>query len=324
MNTTGRIGVIALAVGLLATFPLVSEDQPAWLADLQSPDFQKRTDAFTHLEETLKAGRADHVVIQALLEAGAERDHVLKMHLNTLYQLVPQAAIPILIHALENRTDVVRASAAEILGVLGPPSKLALPQLLSLLHDASPDVRSSASFAIGKSDSTIGATLPELEAMLRSAIPQDRLTAVRTLEALGIVAGQSLTDILAALGDSDENTRYWLVNVLGNLPASTPRVVRTLIGLLAADPSAFVRERVARELWEMRIDKEPEVVEAVPALTQALSDSSPSVRLQAVKALQAIGAQSKPSLPDLEVCVKREQGELAEECRKAIQLIGHR
>ncbi len=321
MKSGIRIWLIALTVGLLATGPLLPEDAPPWVADLSSPDVQKRGDGFNQLEEALRAGRADRVVILALLEAGTEKDHVLRMHLYQIYQLVPQSAIPILIDALGNNSTVVRASAAEILGALGPPSKTALPALLPLLHDASDEVRSNASFAIGKIDAQVGTTLPALVAMLKSPMIQDRLTAARTLDALDLIAGKSLTDVLGALGDTDENVRYWLVNVLGNFPASTRRVLDTLIHLLAADPSAFVRERAARELWEMGIDKEPEVVRAVPGLTGALSDPSKSVRLQAVKALQALGPASKSAIQNLEECAKREQGELGEACRKAVHII---
>ena len=108
-----------------------------------------------------------------------------------------------------------------------------MPEILPFLHDASEQVRLNASFAIGKIDAQVGATLPVLVTMLKSPITRDRLAAARTLDALGLIAGNSLTEVLEALGDADKNVRYCLVNVLGNLSASTPCVLDTLMHFVA-------------------------------------------------------------------------------------------
>jgi HEAT repeat protein len=280
--------LVAILTAILVSGAGHSSDSPKYVADLKSPDFQKRSHAMNEMARRLKAGQCDRVLISALLEAGGEKDHVLRMSLSNLYELVPPSATSLLIEFLESESNTVRGGAATVLGVLGPQSREALPRLLDLLRDNHDAVRSSASFAIGKIDSQAGTTLPRVVAMLKSQSEQDKLVAAHTLDGLGPVAGKNTPDVIAALDDADENLRYWLVVVLGNQPASTPQLLDAFLRLLRADPSAFVRERIARELWEMGMDAEPEVVRVVPDLEQALSDQAAGVRAQSAKALQAI------------------------------------
>jgi len=114
-----------------------------------------------------------------------------------------------------------------------------------LLHDAQPDTRRTAALSLGK-----------------------------------ISDPQSISALVSALSDPDEEVRQWSAWALGNLANSLPR--EALVGLVqhVADPSGAVRGAVVLALSQTQISEE-----VMQVLEEAYTISMPATQLTIIQAL---------------------------------------
>ncbi|WP_185897309.1 HEAT repeat domain-containing protein [Paenibacillus zeisoli] len=61
-----------------------------------------------------------------------------------------ESSVPVLIKALKEDDDIVRAVSAVVLGEIGPIADQAIPDLIQLLHDNNKEARMSAALALIK------------------------------------------------------------------------------------------------------------------------------------------------------------------------------
>lgn len=252
---------------------------------------ETRAKALDELHKRFKRGNADAETIEAFVLTGLETDHVLSMQADSLTALVPVGALPHLRSFLSDSRGPVRARAAYGLGTIGPaalPAQVSLPNCLRRDDDR---VAEAAGAAISKIDLT-GSSFPELLDMLGHADRNVRLRASHALDHFDDRVRPLVAELLPLVRLGDETERYWLVNVIANTKSSEPSVVRTLAALLVDDPSAFVRERCAREFWEFAQTGVPVPELVLQALTQAANaDPVERVKQEASKAL----ARSQPA-----------------------------
>lgn len=131
-------------------------------------------------------------------------------------------------------------------------------------------------------DQALGANTDELVARLRAPNAQDREVAAIMLSLAGPRAEAAVSALIQALDDGEPRVRAFAALALAKIaPASEP--VRAALHLrLATDSEGVMRSSVAASLGEIANSS------SVPALTQALTDSDPRTRLEAVTALAAI------------------------------------
>ena len=165
--------------------------------------------------------------------------------------------------------------------------------LIAGLNDDSIKVRTNAIAELSDIRETSTQTFAALIGALSDDAKSVRARAEEALIKLGRSHAVSITPMLAgALNNQSSTTRGHVVDVLGAIGealvkkgASDEMVVKPLLVALR-DTAAVVRRNAADELGEMRA-KSPE---ALTALTQALADSSKSVRRAAQKAIRRIEA----------------------------------
>jgi HEAT repeat protein len=190
--------------------------------------------------------------------------------------------VPAIIKLLDDDDIAVRCAAAEALGVLG--GELAVPALLRVFPPAPPALREAILAAVTRLD--VGAVHGLIEALLQSPDAESQIAVTRTLanlrvsgsvnvldrlsrspqpwvrvgaiEALGRcgrVAGRDrdicLSVVAAGLRDPHEDVRAGAIDAGVRLGLEDEG--RTVIGLLANDPSVRVRERAALAIGILRI-----------------------------------------------------------------------
>ncbi|MHC4248101.1 MAG: HEAT repeat domain-containing protein, partial [Planctomycetota bacterium] len=110
---------------------------------------------------------------------------------------IGQEPVPDLAAAMrEGKDPYTRASAAKVLGEIGPVSEGIVPALEKLLRDLEPHVREAAARALGKMGAVARDAVPSLVAALRDG---EARVGHAAAEALGEIGGPALRQVVAAL-----------------------------------------------------------------------------------------------------------------------------
>ena len=315
------VAQLVLAIAMLGSGAAVSagDTESQLLLDLRAENRDTRSQALQELRTRLERGDADAETIRGYVLTGLETDHALRMQASILADLITAEAQPHLVQALSDPQPEVRSRAAIGLGAVGSEATPALDRLVSLLRNDVDDVATAASVAISAID-VAGDTFPDFLEMARSPNAEEKHRAVRALDYFDDRVYPIVSELMPLLNDPDETQRYWLVNVVANTKTSNPAVVDTLVELLRDDPSSFVRERVAREFWEMGHNRSPVAGAANDALKHALmEDPDGSVREQCAQALASNRRQLRRNRAALQGCIKVQTGGVREACDEALR-----
>ncbi len=238
--------------------------------------------------------------MMAFLEEGG-RHHARAWAANVLGEIRAQRAFPVLVRALGDLEDEVRAKAAYALGRLGDTR--ATPYLLEhLLTDPAPFVRARIAGALGQFDE------PDvIERLVRSLGDPAWWVRMRSVEALEQIGPQAEAPLLVALDDPDPELRMRSAVALERLgvPARAVRMIeeddrpdeareiltkfsiagaRELLAEQLMHPSAKVRlATIAAIRRTGRRDLEHELTEV------ARRDDDPMLRAAAFDTLRALG-----------------------------------
>lgn len=185
-----------------------------------------------------------------------------------------------------DESEIVRASAARTLGVLGPQALRAAPALFEALADPRQNVRWAAAQALSGLPLRAPDSVPALAAALRSRDSYVRGFAAWTLGNLGPAARDAIPDLIEALGQREGYGPGGASAALAKMgPAAAPAVPALVRGL--KDPDGERRWKAARTLGRIG----PAARDAVPALIQALEDPHEFVRAHAARALGRIAPE---------------------------------
>jgi cyclophilin family peptidyl-prolyl cis-trans isomerase len=212
-----------------------------------------------------------------------------------------------LVELLRDPDPQVRARAALGLGRVAAPATL--PQLRQALSDRDSPVRTAAAVGLGIAGDLEAerplltqlqqaTTEPEREAIVfalglvgrqTAAEVLARISDARSLAALGVIGyrkqeipANSLTRVVAKLGDQDAKVRWAAAYALSRLPEVFRHAVEPLKAA-CADPDAEVRSVAVRALGVHGPDE-------VATLDKALGDADWHVRVHAARALAATAA----------------------------------
>jgi len=189
---------------------------------------------------------------------------------------------------------LIRAAAADALGAIGPPAKVAIPFLRTALLDEAELVRANAAVALGRMGPLAHDAVPSLASLLADNETQVRICAANALGKIGPDGKGAVASLVGSLNDPVPLVRASAACALGKINAVSWLVVPALIGGLN-DSDEFVRSSAVVAIGKFGA----QAVQATPALASALTDPSYPVRICAAEALGEIGPLSKLVLPAL-------------------------
>ena len=173
-----------------------------------------------------------------------------------------EAAIEPLAEELKSEDEVIRAKAADQVGMLGEKAASLAPELGRMLNDKEP-VALNAGYALGRLGSA------GTDELLRLMSEGTRQIAERAAYGLQSAGAEAVPGLLALLEHTDE-AQSACGFALGAIVPSTREVAAALIACLQ-DPSDWVRRNAIEALGMM--GREPEAGEVCRALANILEES---------------------------------------------------
>jgi HEAT repeat protein len=222
-----------------------------------------------------------------------------------------------LLAVLRNRDAGVRAGAARALGKVGAQAKAAVKPLTAAAHDASAPVRQAAVEALGK----IGPDAKEAAPALTKAAeePELRKAALTALAQLGPAAHEAAPAVAGVLKGAAKEDRLLALDALAALKPSTAAEVKEVVPKVTAlfeEKEEDVRDKAVEALG--KIGKP-----AVGQLGRLLGNNNAQIRLEAARALEAIGTDAAGAANLLAVHIQApgEDPRVREACAKALAKI---
>jgi HEAT repeat protein len=197
---------------------------------------------------------------------------------NALAKLPADAAVPVLIPLLAHEDDDVPRRAANALGAYGPDARAAVPTLVAMLDE-----------------------YPHY------------LLAARTLGRIGPGAKEAIPALLALFERSDPSRELRLAaaGALGGIGPDASEVLPLFRDELAAqdfsEASGRYRATLAAAILEMTGPDDPAIQAYVKRLVRAQSSWVPMTRVEAVKALVALGPAASPALDSLRATLRKDK-----------------
>ncbi len=188
-------------------------------------------------------------------------------------------AVPQLENMLQSQEELQRAIACLSLGSLNRDASL----LAACLRDDSELVRASAAEGLGRIGPSAKSAAESLNSLMQDADANVRRAALAALLAIGVPTDELLSPTLAGLSDSASEVRREAARALGELPQIPPAAVEALQQALR-DPDAAVRAGAATALGKAGRAAQP----AVPALIELTHDPSNRVVEEAARAIAKI------------------------------------
>lgn len=212
-----------------------------------------------------------------------------------------ETSVPDLIQQLSSAKEAARLQAIDELGARGEQAAAAVAPLTKLLKDSSPAVRAHAVHALGAIGSPAKPAVPAIVELLKDpddTVRRQIITAVRAIN-----PGPQVTIPLAVklLEDPDLGVR---VRILNTIAEAGPKAVPGLIEALKNEKAAYWACIILRSIG-------PEAKDAVPGLTEKLSDPRPQVRREAILALGAMNEAAIPAIAQIAAALRDEQTAVA-------------
>ena len=140
--------------------------------------------------------------------------------------------------------------------------------------------------------SYLGVVTADWVAALSSSDSLERRLAAHALGEIGRMAGEAVAPLTEALRDSESFVRVWAAAALARVEPEHPDVIPALVAA-SRDGISFVRSLAAWHLGRLG-PRHPGIEVAVPDLRELLNDNDPSVRAEALVALESLAGKGAP------------------------------
>jgi hypothetical protein len=211
----------------------------------------------------------------------------------------------------KNLQVVARAALLQ----LGKLTANDLPYLSKALQDKSPLIRASAAKTLGELRADARKAVPDLQTVLEDPEKVVRQNALSSLKKIG-VADKSVMDVLARvlLMDGQPEVRVEAAETLGALGMSFPDQTISCLGKGLSDQVAIVRVAAAKNLAEFGAKAKP----VDSSIRKGLRDSDDLVKMYCARLVGAFGREAKDTVPDLVSLLKSKTFETRLEAVRAL------
>jgi 3-methyladenine DNA glycosylase AlkD len=222
----------------------------------------------------------------------------------------------------ETRLPLVAAGALVLMDSENKESvKLALPMLIAALDDKSEMVRREAAAALRQIGPAASSAAPALARGLRDSQSSDAGDFLWALTALGSEGiTQALPDILEMLSSRDRQVRYTACYAAGTIGPAAREAVPILEKNLQ-EPDKFLQLASAWALVQIDPHRSGVAEECVDPLIRGLSLSNPGARIEAATALGRLGSAAKSAVPALKIATHDDEEEVRSAASDALQKI---
>jgi len=247
--------------------------------DDPSPDVRRKA-AYT----LAMIGADADLSVAALVAALADKDADVRQTAAETLPKMSQAAVPVLLKALQGDRQEMKPIAIKILGEIGAPAEAAIPELKAILlaYQGPADAAADALAGIG------GASVKVLTDAANSDNANVRGLAVRSLHKIGAPAVPSFVDLLGA---KNVDVQRQAASLLGTMQVFDKSVVIAL-GYATKDKDYQVRTNALNSIRAMGGSAKL----AEPYVAALLIDIDPQIRLNAFQTLQSLGVDARPGL----------------------------
>ena len=140
--------------------------------------------------------------------------------------------------------------------------------------------------------SYLGVAIGDWVTTLSSSDPLERRLASHALAQIGPAAREAVPALIEALLDRESFVRVWAAVALARVQPENPDAIPALVAG-THDAISFVRSLAAWHLGRLG-PMHPGIKSAVPELRELLNDKDPSVRAEAVVALENLAGKGAP------------------------------
>ena len=310
----------------------------AWARQFDSVSPQAR-------EESAAAFRAMRVqAVPELIRLVESRDPIWRKALwATALKLPPGMRSGLVRHSRVPEEYVIHSFAARALATIGPEAKPAIPALERMLRSKENEPRWDAATALGR----IGKdSVPVLTGAVRDANPDIRYAAIDGLAQLGAGAEPAIPALLERLKEEKQVIRAAAISCLAGIgPPAAPALVKAI-----EHEKGLVRQGAARAIMSLGVSRrlvEPALLlmlqdeeaasrqqaiaplsahaydePAITAITAALKDPAPEVRVAAAKGLGEVSRKAQPAVPVLIEALKDESSAVRSSAANTLGIIG--
>ena len=140
--------------------------------------------------------------------------------------------------------------------------------------------------------SYLGVAIGDWVAALKSSDPLERRLASHALAQIGPAAREAVPALIEALLDRESFVRVWAAAALARVQRENPDAIPALVAG-THDAISFVRSLAAWHLGRLG-PTHPGIKSVVPGLRELLNDNDPSVRAEALMALENLACKGAP------------------------------
>src|SRR5262249_28677910 len=145
---------------------------------------------------------------------------------------------------------------------------------------------------MSRQPSYLGVATAGWVAALKSSDSLERRLAAHALAEIGRMAREAVAPLTGALRDPESFVRVWAAAALARVEPEHPDVIPALVAG-TSDRSSFVSSLAAWHLGRLG-PRHPGIEIAVPDLRELLNDNDPSVRAEALVALDNFAGKGAP------------------------------
>src|SRR5262249_39778463 len=231
--------LLAVGVTVLLFNPLAAQEKKAQpdfdgLKALRHPDPDVR---FSAAQLVCDLGPVAKVAIPAIKEQlKEEKSPIIRVKLIEALWKVEKPPVrellPPLLEALQDKNEVARANAANVIGQFGPQGKAAVPALSKALADKELNVQAEAALALGEIGPAAKAAVPALLATVKS----DEVLLIEpfVLGTLGKIGEPAVAALIEALSAKEYRLRHGAAYALALIGPGAADAVGPLGKALAA------------------------------------------------------------------------------------------
>lgn len=261
-------------------------------------------------------------------------------------ETAPDLAVPCLVSAMNDPEPSIRYESLKALGRVcakkSEPALAAVPEIAKLLHDDDDVVRHSAAFVLGSMGAAAEPATPVLIAQLDETDPMERFVAISTLSFIGpgargatgklipflkdVALREDVAIALRHIGLNGAKDVPALIDVLKHPQPRSRQLAASLLARIGPDARTAVQPLIAnlddKRTRQFAIDALGRIGSAaepaVPHLTKLLTDKAYYFRAGAAEALGRIGSAAKPAIPALKTAASDTNDLVRQRAEKAL------